>query len=277
MSRVILAIVALLLASCSPALPPVPGDQARIISVSPAVTQLVRQLGHGDALVGRSAFCRKVDALPVVGDLAGANVEAIIRLQPTHMLFQATTAPPPAGVQTAAEQTGAACVGLAMDTLDDLHTAIDTMHDLLGGDLAVAERLHGQLHDAVEPAPSRNQSLLLVQPGPEFLVWGGRTWLGQVASAAGWNVVLPDSSWVSCSAERLVRLAPDLVVALAEAPGLDVTTLEALDQGAFMLGRIEVLQHEQLMVPGTHAGAVREALDQLGGATAYAGTASSGS
>ena len=275
MSRVILAIVALLLASCSPAPPPVPGDQMRIVSVSPAVTQLVRQLGHGDALVGRSAFCRKVDALPVVGDLAGANEEAIIRLQPTHMLFQATTAPPPVGVQTAAERTGAACVGLAMDTLDNLHTA--TIHDLLGGDPAVAKRLHGQLHDAVEPAPGRNQSLLLVQPGPEFLVWGGRTWLGQVASAAGWNVVLPDSSWVSCSAERLVRLAPDLVVALAEAPGLDVTTLEALDQGAFMLGRIKVLQHEQLMVPGTHAGAVREALDQLGGATACAGTGSSGS
>ena len=265
------SVVAVLLIGCSSKAPEPLSTELRIASLSPAVTALLQSMGQGDKLVGRSAFCRGCDELPVVGDLGGADVDALIRLQPDVIFFQETVAPPPTGATEAAERFGATTQGLAMDDMEDLHASIDAMAGGLSdhgasGDLSHrVERLHSSLRTAMAPEPPMGVRVLLVQPGPQLLAWGGTTWLGDVVQAAGFDVLLPDQAWTSISVEALVRLAPDVLFVLGESPDVDAEALAHLDLPAARTGSIHVLSHPHLLIPGLHAAALRARVDRIAG------------
>ena len=70
--------------------------EARIVSLSPAVTELVCRLGRGGRLVGRSEVCNypeEVKTLPAVGRYADPNLEKLVRLRPTLVLTNDLRAP----------------------------------------------------------------------------------------------------------------------------------------------------------------------------------------
>lgn len=249
--------------------PPSATAPRRIISFSPAVTSLLHDMSLERRLVGRSAFCRGVDDLPVVGDLGGADVEGVVRLQPDLLIHQSTIAPPPAGLQEASSMTGAAIVSVSVDDMDDLHEAIDVIHlaaDPAGSDAELRTRcdsLHDLLDSAMEPAARRPLNVLLLQPGPALLAWGGRTWLGRVLDAAGATPLLPDRAWVTITAEDVVRLEPDMILVLGEHEDIDPGAAATLPTPARTQGRVHVLAHPQLLIPGVHAAQIRTSIDAL--------------
>ena len=62
-----------------------PLEAARIVSLSPAVTELIFHLGRGQDLVGRSSACDYPPAarsLPVAGDFARPSTEKLLALRP---------------------------------------------------------------------------------------------------------------------------------------------------------------------------------------------------
>ena len=62
-----------------------PLEAARIVSLSPAVTELIFHLGRGKDLVGRSSACDyppEARALPVAGDFARPDTEKLLALRP---------------------------------------------------------------------------------------------------------------------------------------------------------------------------------------------------
>ena len=275
--RFALCMVTLLGSGCERAEPndhlqvSVDSSAERLISLSPAVTALLQDLELGNHLVGRSAFCRGVDMLPVVGDLGGADIEAVIRLQPDVLLYQATAAPPPAGLMDAAKITKAQVHGVAVDDIDDLHNAIDSIvriMDPMGSNAPLRARgaaAHDALHAATQPsnAPRRNVRVLLIQPGASMLAWGGETWLGRVIAAAGGQPLLHDRAWVTVSAEDVVRLQPDVIFVLGERSGMELGAIATLPTPAMHTGRVLVLSHPRLLIPGIHASAVRALIDDL--------------
>ena len=61
----------------------------RIVSLSPSITASIIDMGFGEKIVGRSAFCEEVSGpIPVVGDLYAVDYERLLRLQPTHVFMQ---------------------------------------------------------------------------------------------------------------------------------------------------------------------------------------------
>jgi ABC-type hemin transport system substrate-binding protein len=242
----------------------------RLISFSPAVTALLHDLALDRQLVGRSAFCRGVDALPVVGDLSGVDVEAVIRLKPDILLYQATAAPPPMGLIEAAKATHAKKASIGVDDIEDLHRAIDAVVDIVdeSGTNQVLqshqEAAHRALRKSTQPTILRtNVRVLLVQPGASMLAWGGETWLGHVVRAAGAQLVLDDRAWVTVSAEDVIRLVPDVIFVLGEQVNVDAGALSVLATPASEHNRVYVLHHPRLLIPGTHAVAVRALIDEL--------------
>ena len=243
----------------------------RIISLSPAITALLLDLDLDSCLVGRSAFCRDVDTLPVVGDLGGADVEAIIRLKPDLLLYQSTVAPPPAGLKDAASITMSQVYGVAVDDIDDLHHAIDAIVRIVdpeGSNAQLRARrtaAHDALHAATRSSDIQrgNVRVLLIQPGASMLAWGGETWLGRVVTAAGGQPLLGDRAWVTVSAEDVIRLRPDVIFVLGERSGTDVGAVATLPTPAQHSGRVLVLSHPRLLIPGIHASAVRASIDDL--------------
>ncbi|MCH2136104.1 MAG: ABC transporter substrate-binding protein [Phycisphaerales bacterium] len=249
--------------------PPQPAGTERVVSLSPAITLLLSDLSLDDRLVGRSAFCRGVDALPVGGDLSGVDVETVVRLQPDLLIHQQTAAPPPAGLHEAAEMAGAQVLAVPVDNMDDLHQAIDSIVSAMdpdGADAILQQRrgdLHQVLYEAVAPKPTGHHRVMLLQPGPSMLLWGGQTWLGHIVQAAGAQVVMPDRAWVGVSAEDVVRLEPDVIFVLAEQEHAPLEAAASLPTPAQRDGRVYLLSHPRLMIPGLHALQVREQVDTL--------------
>ena len=66
-----------------------PLEAARIVSLSPAVTELIFHLGRGKDLVGRSSACdypQEVRRLPVAGDFARPDTEKLLSLRPDAVI-----------------------------------------------------------------------------------------------------------------------------------------------------------------------------------------------
>lgn len=84
-----LSAFAILSAACFAAPAACGGAPLRIVSLSPAVTELVFQLGQGRFLVGRSEVCNYPEAagaVPAVGRYADPALERVVKLRPTLVL-----------------------------------------------------------------------------------------------------------------------------------------------------------------------------------------------
>lgn len=66
------------------------GDDARIVSLVPSITELLCDLGLADRLVGRTGFCIHprgiVRSIPKVGGTKDVDVERVRALAPTHLV-----------------------------------------------------------------------------------------------------------------------------------------------------------------------------------------------
>ena len=63
----------------------VPAQPQKVVSLSPAVTEIMFALGAQDLLVGRTDFCVYPDAaakIPSIGGISNLNIESILALKP---------------------------------------------------------------------------------------------------------------------------------------------------------------------------------------------------
>jgi ABC-type hemin transport system substrate-binding protein len=96
----------------------------RIVSLSPASTELLFALGAGDRVVGRTTWCDyppEARRVPSVGDGLNPNLEAILALRPDLVVLYRSPLN-----QTAARRLGALGIAapvLAQDRLEDLAQA----------------------------------------------------------------------------------------------------------------------------------------------------------
>lgn len=64
-------------------------DGVRIVALSPAVAQILRDVGTGERIVGRHGFDSWTDArVPSCGEQGQIDYEALLRVRPTHVLLQ---------------------------------------------------------------------------------------------------------------------------------------------------------------------------------------------
>jgi ABC-type Fe3+-hydroxamate transport system substrate-binding protein len=74
-----------------------PGAGFRIVSLVPSITELLFDLGLGEAVVGRTAFCvhprNRVKAVKSVGGTKKVNFSKLQRLSPTHVIVNVDETP----------------------------------------------------------------------------------------------------------------------------------------------------------------------------------------
>jgi len=199
--------------------PPPPTPPQRIVSLSPAVTELLYALGAGERVVGRTTWCDyppQVRAVPSVGDGLSPNLEAIAARRPDLVVLYRS-----ALNETAARrlgELGIATAVLRQDRLEDL--AADAQ--LLG-------RLTGRA--AAGDSIARVVARILAAPAPDlglrvaFVVWdnppmviGRASYLDQLAGLAGARNAFHDLGTASAvvSLETIAARDPDVVVVLAD-------------------------------------------------------------
>ncbi|MCB9663248.1 MAG: ABC transporter substrate-binding protein [Alphaproteobacteria bacterium] len=245
-----LAVVALLLAAllgCGRTAAPRGRDDGRLLSLAPAITATLRQLGAQDRLVGRSDWCTgdELAALPTLGSALTPDLERIAGLQPATVLVDGSAATRLDDLRAVAPVEE-----LPWLTTDEVAGSLRRLGALTGTS-ATADPLAARLEATLGRAPPAHAPRVLVALGSDGLE-GGEVWFvkrnslhGAVLHAAGVrNAVDRDVPGVPMlSLEALIDADPDAVVVLSATPVDDagrarlveawarLTPLRAVQQG----------------------------------------------
>jgi len=194
----------------------------RLVSLSPSLTEIVVQIGREACLVGRSTACdapASVKALPTCGDFGKPNLEAILALRPTHLVTAALEHPAAA---TTLDRAGVRVVILPTNRIDDYHTAVATLGEILGAREA-AQAENRRMREALAAFRQEAQAVAPeARPLVYFEIWdsppmtiGRDSHLHDLIELAGGRNLGANEpgGYFRCSAEWVIAGAPEVIIA----------------------------------------------------------------
>jgi iron complex transport system substrate-binding protein len=277
---VLLIVAAVTAMGCRGAGPAAPGTAQRIVSLVPAVTEMLFAIGAGPQVVGVSSydhFPPEVESLPKVGALIDPDTERIFALRPDLIVVYGSQSDvearfDKAGIQTFNYRHGVTDAILGVfDTLTALGAA--TGHEAQAREVVV--RMTAGIDDVRKRVTglSRPRTLLIIgrQPGTLQGVYaaGGNGFLNEMLEIAGGQNVLEDVTRESVqpSSETLLRLAPEVLLELRATepagnyPGGDLEVWNALASiPAVRDRRVHALVGDYVVVAGPRIAQGAEAM-----------------
>lgn len=138
-------------------------EPQRIVSLSPAITEITFLLGAGDKLVGISDFCNYPEAtqsIPSVGQLLHINIESILQVSPDLILISSIISKDDVAQLT---KTGIPVFALKAEThLEEIYSTIETMGKLLNREDSAAayiEHYRAELSNIQLRAPKQRPNI----------------------------------------------------------------------------------------------------------------------
>lgn len=199
----------------------------RIVSLAPSTTETLFAIGAGAQVVGVSRFCDyppEAERLPRVGGFNDPSLEAVLALRPT--LVTGARGP---GNRGAVDRLGAQQIDTYFPqdgSLDDVRAAIRglgqrTEHAREADALVVEIDRHLAAIGAAIAGKPRPRVLLVFGRRP-LSVAGPHTFPDEMLRAAGAdNVVTDGPTYPSLGIERVIELAPDVILEAGMVAGGD--------------------------------------------------------
>ena len=228
--------------------PKTPEKVQRVVTLAPALSDIVLALGAQDRLVGVTRFDDDPRAakLPRVGGYNDPQPEAVLAVRPDLVL--AEPAPANRGPVETVARLGIPVEAFPLSTVTDIEDAIKGVADLLGDPekgRALARDLEAARAAARQAALGKPRVRTLLVFGLDPLVVAGkRGFAGELLEDAGGENAAGDSGqpFFRMSAEAAVRAAPDVIVLCgvdappnrAPIPGLDKTRVARLRSTALL-------------------------------------------
>jgi iron complex transport system substrate-binding protein len=241
---------------------------ARIVSLVPAVTEMLFAIGAGPRVVAVSSFDHwppEVANLTKVGGLLDPDIERIISLHPDLLVADASQAEVIAKAKTAS-------IRVYSYTLGGLENLGKTMREL--GEVVGTEQQAGAAASEVERRLASIRQRASGLPRPRVLlvfgrepgalksidVTGGVGFLHDIVELAGGQNVFgrEKREWVRVSVENILAAAPDVIIELhygyyltparlrtEQAVWATLTTLPAVRNG-----RVYLFEGDRFVVPG---------------------------
>jgi len=205
-----------LLVSCSEEKEVVSGG---VVSLSPALTELVCHLGREDRLVARSTACdwpESVKKLPTAGDFAEPELEKILSMKPALVVSNEFVNPKDAD---ALRQAGIAVELHPCDGFDDYRDWVVRMGRLLEcpdeaeAELKRAAARIAEFESALQTADHKPFRALYVIWDSPLLTAGADSLPDAVGRLAGLeNIVTTEKGYPSISLEFVLKEDPDVIV-----------------------------------------------------------------
>jgi len=229
--------------------PPAPAPARRVVTLAPALADIVLALGCRDRLVGVTRFDDdpRLAALPRIGGYNDPQPEAVLAVKPDLAL--AEPAPGNRGPVDTIARLGVPVEAFPLSTVADIEQAIVGIAGLLGvperGGALVA-RLEGartEARRAAATAGPRPRALLVFGLDP-LVVAGPLSFAGELLQDAGGNNAAGDGDapFFRMSAEAAVRAAPEVIILCGVSsppgrpplPGLERTRVATLRSTALL-------------------------------------------
>lgn len=187
----------------------------RIVSLSPALTEIVFALGRGDRLVGVTEFCdfpAEAASLPKMGGFSNPSLETVLGAEPDLVLISRNVGNQRSGL--AMIEAGLNVLVVPAETFDDTFVAIRTVAEATGSDPdPLIDDLRSKLESVESTRAGRNgpRVALLVSLEP-LIVAGVDTLPGQALERAGGRAAFMLDGYPRIGLESLIEAAPDVLL-----------------------------------------------------------------
>ncbi len=191
---------------------PLIAQEERIISLSPALTELVFKLGKGHQLIARSEPCDyppEVKKLPVAGRFADPDMERILTLHPTIVITNDLINP---GVRTVMENAKIRCVQKQCRTIEEYVEWVKLLGDVLKCPDAAKTECERVEREA-KPLPKINRKVLwVIWDSPLMVAGKGSLADGLLQRVGVENATTTNIAYFKCSYDWLLEHQPDMIV-----------------------------------------------------------------
>jgi iron complex transport system substrate-binding protein len=228
-----------------------PGGPPRVVSLSPALTETTLALGAADQLVAVSDYCQLPPGktLPRVGSALTPNHEAILALEPTLILCDASV-----GSKGRSLAALAPCEILPWLTLEEVVKSTRRLGQVLSRNDTAAQ-LASDLASRLsrQPPPGAPRVLLLLsydaaRPTELWFIKQNSLHGAALAAAGAKNAVARDVSGLpKLSVEELVALDPDAVLIIPP-PGASAPAQQQLAAAFSALMPIRAVRRKHVAV-----------------------------
>ena len=201
----------------------IPANPQRVVSLSPAVTEIIYALGAQDILVGRTDFCVYPDEtanIPSIGGISNLNIESILALQP-DLVISGSMVGKKATDQMDAMGTPMVCV-IEKPKFEALYENISAIGKLIGKEHE-ADSLNALLRDRVSQlnteclTQNAKSCYYVVGFGASGnFTAGGNTFINDIIRMAGGRNIAENVEGWSYSLEALVKEDPDYIIVRRE-------------------------------------------------------------
>jgi iron complex transport system substrate-binding protein len=195
----------------------------RVVSLSPAITELLFAIGAGTRVVGRTQFDKyppAVAEIPDVGDGLDPNIERVVARRPDLVVFYASNANERAiGRLT---DIGIASVSIRLDSLNSVARGARLLGSLTGTAQraeSVARDFETRRDSALRaPRPALTARVLILAWDNPPIIIGARSFLSELVELAGGENVFADVDAPSATVavETIAERDPDVIVFFAE-------------------------------------------------------------
>jgi iron complex transport system substrate-binding protein len=257
---------------------------SRIVSLTPALTEVLFAVGAGDRVVGVTDYCDFPPAAktkPKVGGYVNPSVETVLALKPD--LVVVSPGPGNRDAALAMKRAGLDLQIVPAETLEESIAAIETVGRLVG-DEAAGRDLAGQVRTRLDAVARRVaglprvRTLFCLQTDP-IIAAGRGTLPSQLLELAGGENVVGEIRYPRLDVEAVAAALPELILQSR----MDVASGAAHEEDRFWKrwpaipavarGRVVVLADDLTLRPGPRvADAAEELAEILHGGIAATGT-----
>ncbi len=200
----------------------VPSQPQRVVSLSPAVTEILFALGAQDLLVGRTDFCVYPDAamdIPSIGGISNLNIESILALKP-DLVISGSMVGKKVTDQMDAMGTPMVCVieKPRFEALYDNITAIGCLVDKEHEADSLNKLLRNKIDNLSTYQPTNVSTAYYVVgfgAGGNFTA-GGNTFINDIIRMAGGRNIAEGIEGWSYSLEALMKEDPNYIIVRRE-------------------------------------------------------------
>ena len=257
----------ILLWGCTPA-PQESTGARKIVSFTPAITEILYALDADDMIIGVSDFCKyplEAQQKQRIGGLFNPNLELLLRLKPTDVFLQGKMAT----VNRFCDKNGIRLHTITLETRDSITNGIQQIGDALDRTAAaqtLRQNMNEQWQAMTTASSSRNTVPVFIcigrEPGPvaSCSTANTNTFLSEALTAAGGSNICSDviGHYPTISAEVLNMRNPAVILDLQ--PGRTLTPAKYADRvrewntissvDAVKNGRVFILTNDFILVPG---------------------------
>ncbi len=244
----------------------------RLAVLSPALTITLDDLGLRDRIVGRHGFDLLLeDEVPVVGNELGLDYEALIGVEPTHVLLETNERGIPPRLVSLAEARRWLILTIPLhESVDQIRAGVERLVEVLPREVdpEAAEELRREMDRAWREreglAARLGETLPLVGIDPPGALGPGSFHADLLGRLGAEPVPRDGAMFIRMSAEDVVRLDPDSIILFLPGAQPDgegaIGVLGRIGLRAVEEGRVLLITHPHCLTPST---AMIEVADEI--------------